>query len=630
MRVVTGYRLTSLRLERRTVLLSSPAPDVTRIAKAHAQTVPTAPGVNFAWFDQNLTPLPNRGQPEPRLAERMRLYGQDALLSMYVWNRNFLMNQLCSSEPDQGDARFERYRDFFVFTPPQGDVHPRFRFYPGVTYPTGLVTNRFGWRGPEVASDPAPRTIRIAFVGASTTVNYHAMPFSYPEYVGHWLNMWASQARLPVRFETINAGREGIASTDIAAVVRDELLPVRPDIVVYYEGANQFWPGDFVEWPGNRLPPKPTLTFPRPHWIVDYSAIASSASFLTSAGRQSSGVELSRRLGRVRWPETLNEQDPDLAHPQLPVNLPTILKDFESIRRSLQGIGSELFPASFVWLPYDGMVLDPTRHRWTYDYLNVTFWPFPYRHMRRMADFQNRVFAKYAASHTMGFVDIARFYPRDPELFDDAVHMNEAGVRLFAWIVVQQLVPELERRIARGVLPKDRGASPATAADGGPVVTPALLTRADIDRECAVRRAVPATAPQTVFRLDPVTARRVLTLGTAGTRLHDDPGTVRVTSDVSQFHYQLISPVVDVDPGREYVVTYAIEVTRGRMMLGVLDVPADKWLVRRRIEIGKGGSQAVAFACRCDKVRVILTNDNEAPATSEAVVREIRVNPVAR
>ena len=45
--------------------------------------------------------------------------------------------------------------------------------------------------------------------------------------------------------------------SEAGAIVREEVLAADPDFVVYYEGANQFWPTDYVEWPGGTLPPRP-------------------------------------------------------------------------------------------------------------------------------------------------------------------------------------------------------------------------------------------------------------------------------------------------------------------------------------------------------------------------------------
>jgi hypothetical protein len=78
----------------------------------------------------------------------------------------------------------------------------------------------FGWRGPEIPLDKPAGTIRIAFVGASTTVGLFDLPFSYPEYVVHWLNLWAER----------NARRLPSPEVEIAvAGVEDEASPGADD-----------------------------------------------------------------------------------------------------------------------------------------------------------------------------------------------------------------------------------------------------------------------------------------------------------------------------------------------------------------------------------------------------------------
>ena len=41
-----------------------------------------------------------------------------------------------------------------------------------------------------------------------------------------------------------------------------------------------------------------------------------------------------------------------------------------------------------------------------------------------------------------------------PDLFFDAIHFNEDGTRLQAWIVLQGLIPQIRKRIERGELPR--------------------------------------------------------------------------------------------------------------------------------------------------------------------------------
>ena len=51
--------------------------------------------------------------------------------------------------------------------------------------------------------------------------------------IKNWLNRWATDRKLDVRFEVMNAARESIRSGDIAAIVNQEVVLVRPDLVYY-------------------------------------------------------------------------------------------------------------------------------------------------------------------------------------------------------------------------------------------------------------------------------------------------------------------------------------------------------------------------------------------------------------
>lgn len=442
-RTVDGYQVMLLRLKPANPGLVKAEPS--NAAKKYVAKLPIDPSINPDWF--SLTPPPPNPHAEKDFELERRYWANRGfeLASIYVWNKQYVKETVCSKS-DFGPPHV------YAYEPRQKIPYPRFRFLPNKVLPSGLVTNRYGWRGPDITPEKASNVVRIAFVGASTTVNSHGFPFSYPEYVGAWLNRWAESTGKKVKFEIINAGREGTNSNDFAAVVRDELSIVSPDFVVYYEGSNQFWPAHFVEWPNGTLPPKPTLTFSKPSWLEDHSAI-----FLRLQALRSKRVmlrESNRNMGPVKWPVDLSETDPDLNHPLLPLNLGTILKDVDSIRKTQQARGGELILSSFVWLAHDGMVLDSEKYLNIYRYLNETFWPFSYGHMRRMADFQNRVFKKYAASNQLAFLDVAGEYPQDPELFEDAIHMTQDGVRLHAWVAFAGLVPILESRFKSGQFSK--------------------------------------------------------------------------------------------------------------------------------------------------------------------------------
>jgi hypothetical protein len=306
-------------------------------------------------------------------------------------------------------------------------------------------------------------------------VDHHHYPFSWPEFVGHWLSLWAKAKGLSVRFEVLNAGRESIVSTDIAAVVHNEVLPLRPDLVVYYEGGNQFRLASIVDKvpKGSAVRPSVLQTGGSPSWLQSatrYSALlARVQAAIGAADMASDGREWPKPDYHVVWPAGLDEQDPDLSFPNLPVNLNIIQHDLDRIRTDLASVGSEFALSSFQWMVKDGMVLDPIRHRLILEQLNVTNWPFRYRDIERLAAFQNRLFAKYAATHGLTFLDIAGVTPTNPDLFNDAVHTNYAGTRVRGWVAFNLLLPIIEKRLADGSWPRPW---PSAASTALPTFTP--------------------------------------------------------------------------------------------------------------------------------------------------------------
>ena len=136
------------------------------------------------------------------------------------------------------------------------------------------------------------------------------------------------------------------------------------------------------------------------------------------------------------------------AYTSLPVSLTEIQRDLDRIRADLATIGSDFALSSFAWMVKDGLVLDPIRHRYILEQLNVSNYPYRYRDLERLVKFQNRLLAKYARVHGIGFIDIAGQLPVDPDLFLDAVHASLAGTRMRGWITFNQLIPLIEKHLA--------------------------------------------------------------------------------------------------------------------------------------------------------------------------------------
>jgi hypothetical protein len=384
----------------------------------------------------------------------------------YGYRANYLWNEHLSND-------YFLYSDIFKAIPaqvrlyeaPWQTVYPRYRYPPNVTLPTGLTTNQFGWRGPQISLKKPDRTIRIACVGASTTVGIHAHPFSYPEFLQHWLNLWSQAQGYGVNFEVINAGREGLGSRDIAAVVRYEILPLDVDYVIYYEGSNQFNPQSMVSFPAD-------VTFGQPppgvapnlanvesddktllDRLSEYSALAARARSIVEQFSLT-GLEPPKPEQTFHLPEGLDEFRPDRADLGQALSLQKILADLDQIKQELAEHEVKMVLATFDWFVYEGMALDPARHRALYTYLNRLYWPISYANMRRMADLQNRVLQGWAAAGQMPLIDVAGLMPRQPDLYDDAIHNTYLGTRIRAWINFEAMLSLLKADIEAGDLPR--------------------------------------------------------------------------------------------------------------------------------------------------------------------------------
>jgi hypothetical protein len=439
-----------------------PLPVGADTASSHLAAQPAVAGIKRDWFFETPPPLSSRKPVPPQWTR---------------WYHEIERNHAEKGTSFRGGDMFKawnsaRFPDpcahnhlkgapgsLFVYDPPNGETEPPFRFLADVTNPETMVTNAFGWRGDPVSFARSPRTVRIVFVGSSTVVSSHHMPYSFPEFVGNFLNVWAKARGLDIRFEVLNAARESIGSTGIAAIVRQEVAPLRPDLVIYYEGGNQFDLGTLVRDPPR--PPAPEERV-RPGAITGalqqaatYSALARRVQATSGLLHQpAGGSERPKPAYTIDWPAGLDENAPDISRTDLPVNLTTILRDLDQIRTDLAAVDGELALSSFIWMVRDGMVLDRVRHRYLLEQLNVQYFPFSYRDMERIAAFQNRVFAAYARAHGLPFLDIATAMPFDPNLFFDAVHKTYPGERMQAWVTFRLLVPLIEQRLASGAWPK--------------------------------------------------------------------------------------------------------------------------------------------------------------------------------
>jgi lysophospholipase L1-like esterase len=102
---------------------------------------------------------------------------------------------------------------------------------------TGRISvNSLGFRGPEIAMPKPAGTLRVAFLGASTT--WCAEVSGNDHVWAHLATSELSQTFPHVRVDYVNAGVPGYTMSSVLKSFEQRVAPLEPDVVVIYEAAN--------------------------------------------------------------------------------------------------------------------------------------------------------------------------------------------------------------------------------------------------------------------------------------------------------------------------------------------------------------------------------------------------------
>lgn len=467
LRLDEGHSLTQLPLRPLPIF---PQPNLSTKVEAYAQEQwnQSKRPIPFDSFWQNPMPIEQKSIPPEvdTLIESYAKQNQTPAFNFSLqkrWNIYYLHSLMCQGDDNPPREIAERTNNYlYTFIPDTPSIFPHYRFFrrhensslPAKKIEEFVQVNNFGWRGPDISLNKSDSVIRIAFIGASTTQSNPEFPYSYPEYIIHWLNQWAKQEQYPIRFEGINAGRAGLNSSDIAAVVKQELLPLKPDMFVYYEGHNDLnmtsmlRAPDTTDYASLPYPYHPNSLI---HWGVSHSEIARRAFMQSNI----SLPEPAKPPINTQILANLKQTNLILA-PRLPFRLSTILKSLNSIRQDVTSIDAALIICSFSTMVKPDMTLNALYHRNIYANWNRNslYAHIPYNILHQGYQLQNRLFEQFAQGYSLAFIDIAQKFPQDPDLFQDAVHNYQEGLRLRAWIAFLSLTSILQPKIEAGKLPK--------------------------------------------------------------------------------------------------------------------------------------------------------------------------------
>jgi hypothetical protein len=270
---------------------------------------------------------------------------------------------------------------------------------------TSISINSLGFRGEDITPAKPPRTVRIACVGASTTFSADVSNdnATWPARLQETL-----QREYPdVTIQVINAGVPGFVITESAQNIRTRVLPLDPDLVIYYEANNDI--------------ALDTRTLAVSQGLVDVSKgrLVEANRWLT---RHSLLVDLVEKNAMIL---SVTDQ-PAGKVTSLPKDLPSrFIGELSGIEDELRSRNIPLLLSTFV-VKYRR---DQPRETQLAN-ANLAFFYMPWMTIDSMLDAideYNAAIVEFGRSHNVPVVDDRTFIPADSQHFVDWAHMTDAG-----------------------------------------------------------------------------------------------------------------------------------------------------------------------------------------------------------
>lgn len=292
-------------------------------------------------------------------------------------------------------------------------------------------SNSWGFRGPEFTPAKPPGTIRIVCLGGSVTEGSFGDRETYPYLLEREL-----ERRFPGQsIEVINAGHHAMGTDDLLAILRQRVLPLRPDVLIFYEAHNDLAPLQFTgELPCN-------IGDAADCWLLSYPAL-----YRWLHRRSAMFVLISRGLGwSGRRPppmaHSFEERPSSGASRAYKENLRQIVKE------TLQQ-GTHVVLSSYVSLATPGLEVTHSEKPRLFEELYHKWYPFTAAEIAQMYKYYNDLSREVAREVGVPYADVTASFPREERYFPvDLVHPNGEGngllASLFAEFLAREVLPGL-------------------------------------------------------------------------------------------------------------------------------------------------------------------------------------------
>jgi lysophospholipase L1-like esterase len=272
-----------------------------------------------------------------------------------------------------------------------------------------IKINSLGFRGDEFSRVKPPNTFRIAVLGASTTFNSEVSSnqATWPARLQEKLR----NAYPGMNVEVINASLGGYVANDNLKNLRHRVLPLDPDLVIYYEANNEIAADTFELakkmgiTSGSR---QPAIVTTLSKYSLMFDLAYKNLAILVRSRAAAAG-----KIDRVppdlpnHFISVLDEMRAALAEKNIPFVLSTfIVKYRRNQDRATQIANADVAFYYMPWMSIDGML----------DAMEV----------------YNQAILDYAKRQNLPVVDDREAIPADAQHFTDCMHLGDRGAEAMA------------------------------------------------------------------------------------------------------------------------------------------------------------------------------------------------------
>ena len=290
-------------------------------------------------------------------------------------------------------------------------------------------SNSWGFRGAEFPIRKRTGVLRVVCLGASTTEGMQGDEETYP----YFLRQELSQLFPGREIEVINAGHHGQDIDDLLEILRQRVLPLEPDIILFYEAANN------INWP-EFIKGLPAPCF-GDCWLRQYP------DWYGSLYRRSALFDL------ITESFGLNDRKP----PPMPHLLDDSFSEasithyrevLSEIVREATDRGSTIVLSSFVTIAREELTVSVNDKPLIYREVYRRLYPLTPGEVARVYAIFNQQSAAVARELNVPYADVVSQFPRDPQYFYlDYIHLSPEGDRLpaklFADFLARAVIPTL-------------------------------------------------------------------------------------------------------------------------------------------------------------------------------------------